>query len=135
MAKNCHKKSGKDSESSAEIQKEKNRFLREKIMSLEKTIEELGTSHQHLEQIVVNSGFILFIVNQKGEIFHYSTSVDRVLGYNQEEVVGTEIYSYIHPDDSRNVSENGRRLFNFESLWQRENAVGMCYTEFTTTNT
>ncbi|HPQ52309.1 MAG TPA: PAS domain S-box protein [Spirochaetota bacterium] len=71
------------------------------IRELRKKLE--GTTHGLYEErfraLVQNSTDIIFILSPEGICTYASPSVLSILGYKQEEIAGTDIFSYIHPDD------------------------------------
>src|SRR5262249_5952244 len=42
---------------------------------------------------------IISVVNPEGDIRYQSPSVEAILGYRAADMVGTSLYSYLHPDD------------------------------------
>ena len=67
----------------------------------EATLEEKvpGESHQFLCSVVRNSPDITTIIGADGTISYESPSVERILGYKPEELVGTDVLALVHPDD------------------------------------
>ena len=58
-----------------------------------------------LEALPLQSHSVLTLVDEDGIIRYKSPSVERVLGYGQDELVGERITERVHPDDSEWVSE------------------------------
>jgi diguanylate cyclase (GGDEF)-like protein/PAS domain S-box-containing protein len=52
-----------------------------------------------LGQVVSNSSDVIGVLEEDGTVRHVSPSVRAVLGYRPEEVVGTGVFDYVHPDD------------------------------------
>jgi PAS domain S-box-containing protein len=52
-----------------------------------------------LGQVVSNSSDVIGVLEEDGTVRHASPSVRAVLGYRPEDVVGTGIFDYVHPDD------------------------------------
>jgi PAS domain S-box-containing protein len=59
----------------------------------------------HFRQIVENSYDILTIRNADGRIRYTSPSFQRILGYKQEEMIGSTGLDLIHPDDRTYVED------------------------------
>lgn len=82
------------------IEKSKEELIRE-IEVLRQRLED--TTHRLYEErfmaLVQNSTDIIYILSPDGICTYASPSVLSILGYRQEEITGTNIFSYIHPDD------------------------------------
>ena len=83
----------------------------------EATLEEKvpGESHQFLCSVVRNSPDITTIVGADGTISYESPSVERILGYKPEELVGTDVLALVHPDDAELVQRLLLRVLKGES--------------------
>ncbi|OHD63475.1 MAG: hypothetical protein A2176_06550 [Spirochaetes bacterium RBG_13_51_14] len=64
---------------------------------------------RHFRTLVEYSSDIVMITADDGTILYTSPSVERLLGYSQEQTVGVNVYSYFHPDDVRPVKDLFRR--------------------------
>lgn len=53
--------------------------------------------------LVERSSDLLTVVDESGDIQYQSPSISRVLGYDQEELVGDRVTEYVHPDDEADV--------------------------------
>jgi PAS domain S-box-containing protein len=66
-------------------------------------------SVNYYESLLRNALDIITILDEKGNMIYYSTaSVERILGYEKDELIGKNAFVYIHPDDIDRVLE----LFN-----------------------
>jgi PAS domain S-box-containing protein len=52
-----------------------------------------------LEALIENSSDILAIVKPDGTVDYTSPSIGQVMGYEQEEFIGRNVFDYVHPDD------------------------------------
>lgn len=52
-----------------------------------------------LSALVEHSQDIIMIVDEEGTISFVNEAVDRILGYESDEMTGTNAFEYIHPDD------------------------------------
>ena len=65
-----------------------------------KTTEEaLRESEERFHALVQNSLDIVMVTDAQGTIRYVSPSVERVLGYRSQEMVGTSTAEYVHPED------------------------------------
>ncbi len=61
--------------------------------------EALRHREEHFRALIENASDIITILGRDGCIRYESPSVERVLGYKPEELVGTRAFDYVHPDD------------------------------------
>ncbi len=80
----------------------------------------LRRSEEHFRSLIENASDIITILDLNGTIRYESPSVDRVLGFNPEEMVGASAMSFCHPDDAASArklmraAENGGCVGPFE---------------------
>ncbi|MFN3652978.1 MAG: PAS domain S-box protein [Armatimonadota bacterium] len=65
----------------------------------------LRESEQLFRGLVQHTSDVLTILAPDGTIRYESPSVSRVLGYDQDELIGTNVFDRIHPDDAPAVRE------------------------------
>jgi two-component system, sensor histidine kinase and response regulator len=58
-----------------------------------------GESENLMRSMVQHSSDIMALLEEDGTIRYVSPAVERVLGFLPEEVVGTAVFNYVHPDD------------------------------------
>ncbi len=61
--------------------------------------EELRRSEEHFRSLIENASDIITILAQDGTIRFTSSSVQRVLGYEPEQLFGQNVFNFVHPDD------------------------------------
>jgi two-component system cell cycle sensor histidine kinase/response regulator CckA len=61
--------------------------------------EALQRSEEHFRSLVESSSDGIVILSADGFIRYENPSVERLLGYNRNELIGTSAFSLIHPDD------------------------------------
>jgi PAS domain S-box-containing protein len=66
---------------------------------LEQTMQTLQEKEEHFRALFESSTDINAILNHEGVINYVSPSVERVLGYKAEDLVGQTILNYLHPED------------------------------------
>ncbi|MDP8951421.1 MAG: PAS domain S-box protein [Actinomycetota bacterium] len=59
----------------------------------------LRESEERFHALVENALDIIMVTDAGGAIRYMSPSVERVLGYRPDEMVGTNAAEYVHPDD------------------------------------
>ena len=69
------------------------------VTERKRTEEALEGSETRFHALVQNALDIVMVTDAQGTIKYISPSVERVLGYRSEEMVGTSSAEYVHPDD------------------------------------
>ncbi|HEV2733904.1 MAG TPA: PAS domain S-box protein, partial [Longimicrobiaceae bacterium] len=97
--------------------------LARRILELERENAELRSRAGLFQQMVENDLEIHHVVDAEGRFLYMSPSVEQVLGYRPEELVGTSSAGLVHPDDLeaplRLLREHERHLGRFHFLEQR----------------
>ncbi|MBI3989573.1 MAG: GAF domain-containing protein [candidate division NC10 bacterium] len=62
--------------------------------------EALRRSDRYFRSIIGNTSDIIQVMNDEGTLHYISPSVERVLGYKPEEVIGKNAFEFVHPEDS-----------------------------------
>jgi PAS domain S-box-containing protein len=70
---------------------------------LRKSRQALQESEQRFRSLVQNSSDIITILERDGSIRYQSPSIERILGYKPEELVGKSVFELVHPDDRPGV--------------------------------
>jgi diguanylate cyclase (GGDEF)-like protein/PAS domain S-box-containing protein len=63
--------------------------------------EDLRSSEERFRSLVQNASDIITVVDLEGIVVYESPSVERILGYEHEALVGTPILDMMHPDDKQ----------------------------------
>jgi PAS domain S-box-containing protein len=61
--------------------------------------EAVRRSEEYFRALTENALDIITIVNSDGTVRYVSPSVERVLGYTRQDVIGTDGFGFVHPDD------------------------------------
>ncbi len=69
--------------------------------------EELREKEKCFRSLIQNASDIFTTLDAEGTIHYKSTAVERILGYHEEEMVGTIVFDYVHLEDVEHV----RRTF------------------------
>ncbi|MBK7705369.1 MAG: EAL domain-containing protein [Acidobacteria bacterium] len=67
-------------------------------------------SESHFRTLIENSSDIVMIFDLHGRITYQSPSVERILGYGQDSLVGEYGFSFIHPEDLPILKDASRQL-------------------------
>ena len=63
------------------------------------------------QQFVAHTSDVLTVFDEQGNVEYISPSVERVLGYEQDEMQDSDLFEYVHPDDLSNaLTEFGRMI-------------------------
>jgi len=74
-------------------------------------------SEKFFKEITENSSDIIIITDEKGIIKYCSPSMERFAGYKPDDVVGTNAFGYMHPEDmKRAVEEYAEAITKNDSL-------------------
>ncbi len=84
-------------------QVEKNKQLQNEIKRRKRSEHELKRSKEHFQHLIENALDIITVLNRDATYHFISPSVERILGYSPEELIGKLAFDYIHPDDLDNV--------------------------------
>lgn len=88
------------------------------ITEQKNAVEALAKSEKRFRSLVQNSSDIITILEADGTIRYQSPSVERILGYKPQDLIGDNGFNYIHPEDKAGIYN----LFN-EALEQRGGVV------------
>jgi two-component system cell cycle sensor histidine kinase/response regulator CckA len=75
---------------------------------LQKTLTELQYREAHFRSLIENTSDLIAILDAKGRLTFISASIERILGYRRETVMGRQVFDFVHPDDR----DHALRLFN-----------------------
>ncbi|MBD2040065.1 EAL and GGDEF domain-containing protein [Microcoleus sp. FACHB-672] len=76
------------------------------INDRKQAVEALAKSEEGFRSLVQNSSDLITILEADGTIRYESPSIERILGYQPEQLIGQKAFDYIHPEDTLTV-QNG----------------------------
>jgi two-component system cell cycle sensor histidine kinase/response regulator CckA len=84
-----------------------------------RAVEALERREEHYRSLIEHSLDLISILNVDGTIRYVSPSHERVLGYRLDELVGQNVFTFIHPDDLSGIKESFARGDGAASLESR----------------
>lgn len=82
---------------------EKNERLQEEIKNRRQVEEELFHSKEYFQSLIENGQDIITVLDHNGIIRYYSPSVERILGYSHDELIGRDVFQYLHEKDRERI--------------------------------
>lgn len=73
-------------------------------VQVESSMTALAKSEKHYRALIENITDIIAIMNIEGQVVYVSPSLTRMLGYKPYEIIGKQVYEFIHPDDLKRAS-------------------------------
>ena len=71
--------------------------------------EALKHSEEHFRSLIENGLDLITLLNADGTIRYESPSIENILGYKREELLGKNVFEYVHPDDVGPIVETFSR--------------------------
>jgi PAS domain S-box-containing protein len=60
---------------------------------------DLARTEKYFRALTEHSLDIVAVLNRDGVLIYYSPSVTRLLGYSKDQLIGTQVFSLVHPED------------------------------------
>jgi len=79
--------------------------LKTEIAVRQQAEEAFRKSEKYFRALIGNALDMISILDEHANFKYYSSAVERVLGYNSEELIGKNAFEFIHPDDVESVLE------------------------------
>ena len=77
--------------------------VQEDVTRRKRAEEELRKSEERFRSLVQYASDIITIIGPEGIIRYQSPSIERILGYEPEELIGTNAFDYVHREDTEQV--------------------------------
>jgi PAS domain S-box-containing protein len=94
----------------------------------ERTDEAIRESEEYHRALIENSNDGISVLNINGEIVFESESHKRLLGYEHGEIIGQNVFEFVHPDDSQRISKQ------FAALVQKPGTIEDVFFRFLNNN-
>jgi PAS domain S-box-containing protein len=75
------------------------------ITEREQAEETLRQSEEYFRRLIENAPDLITVIEPTGEIRYQSPSIERILGYRAEDMIGSNVWQIIHPQDARAVGD------------------------------
>nr|MDQ5828085.1 PAS domain S-box protein [Chloroflexota bacterium] len=75
------------------------KLVAERTAQLEEAVTELRASEERFRALVQHASDIIAVLDRDGTIRYMSPSVEQVLGYRPEEMIGKDCFVHMHPED------------------------------------
>ncbi|HEY9845353.1 MAG TPA: PAS domain S-box protein, partial [Candidatus Caenarcaniphilales bacterium] len=79
--------------------------IEQRIIAKTARAEALRQSEERFRSLVQNSSDIITLLEADGTIRYESASIERILGYKPEDLVGKNAFDFIHPEDVQKASK------------------------------
>jgi diguanylate cyclase (GGDEF)-like protein/PAS domain S-box-containing protein len=67
--------------------------------------EMLRKSEERFRAMIENTSDAIILVNEQGIVTYASSTLEKVLGYRESEVIGTNVFNLVHPEDVPKTSD------------------------------
>ena len=71
---------------------------------LQTSLTELQHREAHFRSLIENTSDLIAILDARGHVTFLSPSIERILGYRRESVMGQSIYDYVYPQDRQQAA-------------------------------
>ena len=75
---------------------------------LQETLTQLKHREAHFRSLIEHTTDLIAIVDAEGRISYMSPSIERILGYSRDSVIGKQAFDFVHPEELAHA----RELFN-----------------------
>ncbi len=81
------------------------REFNQMAVRLQETLTAVQLSEEHFRSLIENASDLIWILDAHGKFIYVSPSTQRTLGYLPEELLGTNSYDLLHPEDQATISQ------------------------------
>ena len=92
-------------------------LLKSSIDEMQRTIEALRKSEAYFRAITQNASDLIIVSDRIGNITYVNTPIERILGYQPDELIGKSCFSYILPADiPRAIYDYGKSILTRDEI-------------------
>ncbi|MCW3107626.1 MAG: domain S-box protein, partial [Segetibacter sp.] len=73
--------------------------------------EQLTANERRFKALIENSSDGIALISAEGTLLYNSPSGEKITGYKNEEIIGTDRFNYIHPDDREKIKDSLKEIF------------------------
>lgn len=88
-----------------------NEALRAEIAERQRSELALQRSEEHFRALIEHSSDLASVLDTEGKMVYLSASIERLLGWKAEELLGHHAFDYLHPDEHERVGSELQALF------------------------
>jgi PAS domain S-box-containing protein len=92
------------------------RVFNQMTQRLRKTLTALQHREAHFRSLIENASDLIAILDAKGRTAYLSPSIERILGYTSDAVMGQPVFDYIHPEDLDRAVASFEKHLRFEPV-------------------
>ena len=93
--------------------------LEQKVVELEKAELAIRSSERYFRALIENAQDIITVLDPDGTIRFESPAVEKVIGYKPKELVGKNVFDFVHPDDRGVILERFHQSLQEEGSTQK----------------
>ncbi|MBO6622523.1 MAG: PAS domain-containing protein [Balneola sp.] len=83
----------------------KNKMLKDEVSSRKKAEYNLEESKLHFQNLIENVQDIIALLDIEGKLLYVSPSSKKIMGYDEQEMIGKTMFNLVHPDDLEKVND------------------------------
>jgi PAS domain S-box-containing protein len=72
---------------------------------LQETLTAMRYSEEHFRALIENTNDLIWILDAQGNFNYISPSTQRILGYSPQELLGMNVFDFVHPDEQTALSQ------------------------------
>jgi PAS domain S-box-containing protein len=92
------------------------RVFNQMTQRLRKTLTALKEREAHFRSLIENASDLIAILDAKGRTIYLSPSIERILGYPSDAVMGQSVFDYIHSEDLDRAVATFEKHLRFEPV-------------------
>jgi diguanylate cyclase (GGDEF)-like protein/PAS domain S-box-containing protein len=110
------------------------------VTSMMQALDSARESEQRFRHLIENASDMVLVLEESGSIRYVSPAIERIMGYHPDEVIGRDIFEFVHPEDLLSTRtlflqllDSTEKVITVELRNQRKDGT-WCHIEATTQN-